>query len=55
MGNTGWKNALGFQCQIREKYSNKDFIKELLDSFEKYKNKEKDRYNIINEYFNVLY
>ncbi|WP_299994113.1 flagellin lysine-N-methylase [uncultured Clostridium sp.] len=39
---------------IREKYSNKDFIKELLDSFEKYKNKEKDRYNIINEYFNVF-
>lgn len=39
---------------VREKYSNKDFIKEVLGSFEKYKNKEKDRYKIIREYFNVF-
>ena len=48
------ENEIGDIKDIREKYSNKGFIKELLGSLEQYKNKKNDKYNNMHEYFNVF-
>ncbi|MBX9139389.1 MULTISPECIES: flagellin lysine-N-methylase [unclassified Clostridium] len=39
---------------VREKYSDKEFIKEVISSFEKYNNNEDAKYNNMKEYFNVF-
>ena len=39
---------------VREKYSDKEFIKEVISSFEKYNNTEDAKYNNMKEYFNVF-
>ena len=39
---------------VREKYSDDNYIKEAINSLEKYKNSEDDKYNNVHEYFNVF-
>lgn len=39
---------------VREKYSDKEFIKEVISSFEKYNNNEDAKYDNMHEYFNVF-
>ncbi|MEE0933898.1 flagellin lysine-N-methylase [Clostridium sp. D43t1_170807_H7] len=48
------ENEIGDIKDIREKYNNESFIKELLCSLEQYKNKKNDKYNNMHEYFNVF-
>lgn len=39
---------------VRKKYSDKEFIKELINTFEKFKNKSDYKYNSMYEYFNTF-
>lgn len=48
------ENEMADIKDIREKYSNESFIKELLSNLNQYKNNKDDKYNNIHEYFNVF-
>ena len=48
------ENEMADIKDIREKYSNESFIKELLSNLNQYKNNKDDKYNNMHEYFNVF-
>lgn len=48
------ENEMADIKDIREKYSNESFIKEILSNLNQYKNNKDDKYNNMHEYFNVF-
>ena len=48
------ENEMADIKDIREKYINESFIKELLSNLNQYKNNKDDKYNNMHEYFNVF-